>query len=191
MHLQGSTESKLYVEKTIPDHCFSLSTKLKSSDKEEIAIMGNDPLFALLSTQRYMHRKTQTYTIMCNNNPVGMFGVLPTKQNHKYGAVWFLSSELEKKQWIYFSKRSKKWLEYLLSDYKYVFNLIPKHNKRTIKWLKWLGFKFKKEELVVNGVQMLYFYRHIHGVYKKIQPLLDDIGPVWATESKLERTTVD
>ena len=55
MHSQGSTESKLYVEKTIPDHCFSLSTKLKSSDKEEIAIMGNDPLFAFA-----LHKDTCT-----------------------------------------------------------------------------------------------------------------------------------
>ena len=35
---------------------------------------------------------------------------------------------------------------------------------------KMVRFKFKKEELVVNGVQMLYFYRHIHGVYKNTAP---------------------
>jgi hypothetical protein len=190
MPLQDSTETKLYVEKTIPDHCFSLSKRLKSSDREEVAIMGSDPLFSMLASFRYRHRKVQSYTVMSGNKPVAMFGVLPTKINPKYGSIWFLSSEMSPQQWAYFTKRSKKWLEYLVSDFECVFNLIPKHNKRTIKWLKWLGFEFKQEELVVHDVQMLYFYQYIHGVYKDIQPILEDIGPVWATESKLERTTV-
>lgn len=182
MPLQDYTENKLYVEKTIPDHCFSLSKRLKRSDREEVAIMGNDPLFSMLSAFRYKYRKVRCYTVMSNNKPLAIFGVLPTKQNPRNGAVWFLSAELTKDQWSYFSKRSKKWLKFLLNDFDYVFNIVPKHNKRTVKWLKWLGFSFKKEELVVHDLQMLYFYKHIQRVYKTIQPDLEDIGPVWATE---------
>jgi len=182
MPLQDYTETKLYVEKTIPDHCFYLAKRLKSSDREEVALMGNDPLFSMLSAFRYNYRKVESFCVMSNKKPVAMFGVVPAKNNPKYGAIWFLSTELDKKQWAYFSKRSKKWLEYLIADYECVFNMVPKHNKRTVKWLKWLGFEFKQEELVVHDVQMLYFYRHIHRVYRNIQPILEDIGPVWATE---------
>ena len=95
MPLQDSTETRLYVEKTIPDHCFSLSKILKSSDREEVAIMGNDPLFSMLSSFRYKHRKVQSYTVMSNEKPVAMFGVLPTKINIKFNIRALLSKLLK------------------------------------------------------------------------------------------------
>ena len=60
--------------------------------------------------------------------------------------------------------------------------MVPKWNKKTIRWLKWQGFSFKDKELIVNGIEMLYFYRQIRSVSNEIQPVLGDIGPKWTTD---------
>ena len=180
----------LYVEKGIPAHAFELAFKLKESDKYELAIMGHDPLTALTNVFRYSRKGIRTYTVFEEDKVLAMFGVVSEEKNQKRGAVWFLSTDFTKKQWSYFLKRNKKWTEFFLSDYEYVANLVPEDNKNTIKWLKWQGFSFNTKSILVKGVKLLYFYKKIHKVSNGIQPVLDDIGPLWTTDGKLKRTTV-
>ena len=177
--------NKLYVEKSLPDHAFDLAKKLKRSDMDELAIMGNDPLSSLLSPFRYKYRKNiNTYSVLTQDEEViAMFGVIPLPDNERNGAVWFLSQQFTPKQSYYFAKRNKKWTDYFLSDYDYVFNIVPIHNISTIKWLKWQGFLFKRNHLLVKDIEMLYFYKQIQGVSKNIQPIIEDIGPIWTTET--------
>ena len=185
MTLLGCMETaRLYVERGLPDHSYELAPHLKQSDKEELAIMGNDPLTSLLSPFRYRYRKNiNTYTVMtADKEVIAMFGVIPLMNETKKGAVWFLSKQFTRKQSLYFAKRNKKWTDYFLSDYDYVFNFVPIHNISTIKWLKWQGFLFKRNHLLVKDIEMLYFYRQIQGVSERMQPIIDDIGPVWTTE---------
>ena len=152
---------------------------------EELAIMGNDPLSSLLSPFRYKYRKNiNTYSVLTQDEEViAMFGVIPLPDNERNGAVWFLSQQFTPKQSYYFAKRNKKWTDYFLSDYDYVFNTVPIHNISTIKWLKWQGFLFKRNHLLVKDIEMLYFYKQIQGVSKNIQPIIEDIGPIWTTET--------
>jgi len=179
----------LYVEKGTPAHAYELAFKLRDIDKYEIALMGHDPLFALVTPFRYSRENVNTYTVLNDGKVVAMFGVVSNKDNPKHGAVWMLSSEELDKHWKYFTKRTKKWADYFLSDYEYVANFITTEHKTNIKWLKWLGFSFKSKEILVKDVKVLYFYKKIQGVSKNIQPVLNDLGPVWATEEKLNRTT--
>ena len=175
---------KLYVEKSIPEHAFQLAPHLKESDKNEIAIFGKDPLTALITPFRYRYTNNiNTYSVMTQNKEVlAMFGVVPVINNSSIGSVWYLSKDFTREQALYFAKRNKKWTDYFLSDYKYVFNFVPIHNFSTIKWLKWQGFSFKRNHLLVKNIEMLYFYKKIQGVSKDIQPIIDDIGPLWTTE---------
>ena len=55
-------------------------------------------------------------------------------------------------------------------------------HKKNIRWLKWLGFDFKKQKILVKNVEVLYFYKKIQGVSKDIQPIIGDIGPTWTTD---------
>ena len=47
----------LYVEKTIPEHCFDLAPRFKSIDRYELALWGLDPLQALLQPFRFKKKK--------------------------------------------------------------------------------------------------------------------------------------
>ena len=59
---------------------------------------------------------------------------------------------------------------------------ITVEHKKNIRWLKWLGFDFKKQKILVKNVEVLYFYKKIQGVSKDIQPIIGDIGPTWTTD---------
>lgn len=175
-------KSKLYVEKGTPAHAFELAFKLRQLDKYELALAGHDPLTALVNPFRFTRPNVNTYTVLKNGEVLAMFGVVSTRHNEKHGSVWMLSSEKLDEDWYYFSKRTKKWVKYFLSDYEYVYNYITKEHKTNIKWLKWLGFEFKKKEIIVKNVELLYFYSYIPKVYKDIQPIIGDIGPQWTTD---------
>jgi len=179
----------LYVEKGTPAHAYELAFKLRPLDKFEVALGGHDPLTALINPFRYTRDNVNTYTVLKDGKALAMFGVVSNKRNLKHGTVWMLSSEELDPYWYYFTKRTKKWVDYFLSDYEYVANCVTIEHKTNIKWLKWLGFSFNSKEILVKDVKVLYFYKKIQGVSKNIQPVLNDLGPVWATEEKLDRTT--
>jgi len=175
-------KSRLYVEKGTPTHAFELAEKLRKQDIEECALAGNTPEQSLINPFRYRRDNVNTYSVLKNGEVIGMFGVVSTANDIKKGTVWFLASDKIYDDWKYFTKRTKKWTSFFLSDYEFVYNFVPKQNKTTIKWLKWLGFQFSDKEIVVRGVKVLYFYKYIRGVYKDIQPIIGDIGPKWITD---------
>ena len=173
----------LYVEKTTPEDCFRLAPNLKQLDKFEVALWGMDPLQALLIPFRYKKNNKHTYTVFdTSHNIVAIFGVAPTINNTKAGRIWLLSSNLLEKNFFNFLKVNKKWLYYLEEDYSYISNYITEEQETSIKWLKWQGFTFAKKPMLVKNVKVLYFYKRLHNVVKYgTQPILEEIGPKWAT----------
>jgi|TARA_R100001463_G_scaffold1428_1_gene6374 hypothetical protein len=173
----------LYVEKTIPEHCFLLAPNLKPLDRYEIALWGLDPLQALLQPFRYSRPNVNSFTILTKEHKVAaIFGAVPSRIDNKIGTIWFLSSTELDKNYLYFLKRNKKWLHYLEEHYIYLSNYITEEHTKSIRWLKWQGYNFSKPMLVKN-VKVLYFYKRLHDVVKKgTQPLLEEIGPLWTTE---------
>ena len=172
----------LYVEKGTPSHAFELAFDLRQEDKYEVALAGHTPLDALISPFRFSRKGVNTYTVLDSGIPVAMFGVVSTPYNVKHGSVWFLSSNKLDKNIRYFTKRTKKWVDYFLADYEYVYNFITLEQKKNIRWLKWQGFSFKNEKIIVKDVEVLYFYKKIQGVSGDIQPIIGDIGPQWITD---------
>ena len=186
---QDCIVDKLIVEKTIPDHCFDLAPRLKSIDRYELGVWGLDPLQALLQPFRYTRSNVHSFTILTESKQevVAIFGAVPVKHNHKIGTIWFLSSDLLDKNYLYFLKRNKKWLRYLEENYIFLSNYITEEHTRSIKWLKWQGFKFSKP-LLVKNVKVLYFYKRIQNcIQNGMQPVLNEIGPVWRTELSQKR----
>lgn len=178
----------LYVEKTVPDDCFRLASNLKQLDKYEVAVMGLDPLTALLLPFTYNRPNTHTFTVFekSTDDIVAILGAMPvSKTNLKTAAIWFLSSDLLENHTRFFLQANLRWLEYLESHYKYVYNFITAEHKRSIRWLKWQKFQFNSEPILVKGVEMYYFYKHLPKVDTDIQPIMSEIGPKWTTELTL------
>tara|TARA_R110000824_G_scaffold81223_6_gene204184 strand:- start:5307 stop:5639 length:333 start_codon:yes stop_codon:yes gene_type:complete len=108
---------------------------------------------------------------------------MPTVRNPRHGRIWFLTSDLLEKHYKFFLKCNKNWLHYMEEDYDLLFNYIIAENKISIKWLKWQGFIFSKQNKLVKNVKIMYFYKRLHNVTKYgTQPILDEIGPSWTTK---------
>ena len=181
---------RLVVEKTTPEHCFDLAPRLKSIDRYELALWGLDRLNGLLQPFRFTRRKNiHTFTILTESKQevVAIFGAVPTRNNNKIGTIWFLASDLLDKHYTYFLRRNKLWLHFLEENYEYLCNYITEEHQTSIRWLKWQGFNFSKPMLVKN-VKVLYFYKRLHSVVKNgMQPVLNDLGPIWKTELKSKK----
>ena len=175
----------LYLERTIPEDCFRLAPNLQQLDKFELAVVGVDPLTALLNPFRYNRPNTHTFTIFEKESDevVAIWGAMPiSKREPTKAAVWFLASELLYKHKRFFLQGNLRWLHYLESHYTFLFNFIIKEHKKSIKWLKWQKYSFSEQPMLVKQVEMYYFYKHLPKVDVDIQPIIAEIGPKWTTE---------
>ena len=117
----------LYLEKTIPEDCFRLAPNLQQLDKFELAVVGVDPLTALLNPFRYNRPNTHTFTIFEKESDevVAIWGAMPiSKREPTKAAVWFLASELLYKHKRFFLQGNLRWLHYLESHYTFLFNFM-------------------------------------------------------------------
>ena len=145
---------------------------------------GVDPLQALLLPFRTKLDNVHTYTIFNDfADVVGIFGVMPTSKDVQHGRIWFLASDLLQKHYLDFLKKNKRWLSYLEEHYNFLGNYITCENKISINWLKWQGFNFAQQPTLVKGVKIMYFYKQLPSVTKQgVQPILEELGPIWTTE---------
>lgn len=143
-----------------------------------------DPLQALLIPFKSKLNNIHTYTIFTEDKKiVGIFGVMPKLNNSQNGRIWFITSDLIESEYHSFLRGNKRWLHYLEEHYNYISNYISCENNMSIHWLKWQGFTFAKQPMLVKDVKVLYFYKRLHNVTKYgTQPILDECGPLWRTE---------
>ena len=56
-----------------------------------------------------------------------------------YACMWLLGTRVIRQYPIAFLKDSREWMERMLNEHKHVVNYVDERNKRSLKWLKWLG----------------------------------------------------
>lgn len=79
-------------------------------------------------------------TIMFNERPIAMFGVVNQNVMSGYGVPWLLGTEEIEKISFRFLRGSREHLAEMLSEYKRLENFVDVRNTVSIKWLRWLGF---------------------------------------------------
>lgn len=94
-----------------------------------------------------------TFTIMANDYPVGMFGVVPKIDLESVpgqGIVWFLASNGLYDVKRSFIKQCPVWLTHLQRYYHHVENFVHMDNTVGLKWVEYLGFTL--EGVVNHGI---------------------------------------
>jgi hypothetical protein len=148
------TYGQLKVRKSKQSDVDYLKYHLKRADLLEIwRSHGYSPEKAL--TEGF-ERSDSCYTIL-SDVPIAMFGVVSKSLLSDKGVIWMLSSyELERYTFT-FLKHCGKYVESMLEDYKVLENYVDIDNKKTIKWLKFLGAKM--EEPIIYGIRKMPFRR--------------------------------
>jgi hypothetical protein len=111
------------------------SLDLREADKREArAFLGMEPMEALKLSLKY---SDEIWAIIDDDKYEAFFGVC---QGDGYGIPWFVSTDKFEEFKIAFARQSREYVKYMLKRYKKLQNYVSTDNRKSIAWLKWLGF---------------------------------------------------
>lgn len=141
------------------EHAQYLQDKLRKEDLYECFIHRVTPFMAL--HQPIKEKDGYVFTALFKDEPVAMFGVADVKNDLDInaGTVWMLGSKELYKCQLSLTKTSKQIVDWLMTEYDMLENIVPAKNKKTINWLKFLGFTVKNTPINVNNYDCFHFVR--------------------------------
>lgn len=138
------------------EHIAHIAAHIRDSDREEIwASTMSRPERALASGLYY---SDFAQTGMVDGEPVMMWGIVKESLIGNVGVPWMLATKRLDEVAVIFLRRCKAPLREAMNRYDRLFNYVDARNTRTIRWLKWLGFKLA-EKPVPYGFSNLPFYK--------------------------------
>jgi hypothetical protein len=126
------------------DDAISLGNRLRWSDIQEIlASSGRIPSVAL---KEGFLRSDLCWTAWKGDLQIAMFGVGARSAMSTQGCPWMLGSEELDHAVIGIGRFSRYYVEKMSERYNYLENFIDMRQKKSIRWLKWCGFKIEDPE---------------------------------------------
>ncbi len=119
-----------------------LSTRLKPMDLREIDAVTGRPALVVLRSGINGSESCQVGT--ADDVPFCIYGVRKLSHLSDTGIVWMLSSEEIDKHAMKFGRECGKEIKKMMGNLRMFENYCHVENRKTIVWLKWLGFKFDK-----------------------------------------------
>lgn len=113
---------------------------LRDSDVRELRDgIGSPPFPALIQS---FEKSGKCFTITVGDAPVAMFGVAPHLFIEEFGVAWYLATN----RWDREGTRdmlahSPFFIDLMSQGFGVIGNLIDSRNRRSLKWLKHLGFR--------------------------------------------------
>lgn len=133
-----------------PMDAMYLAPKLRQIDLLEVKSVGHTP-YEALSLGFNLPNSVVYSGLNSNEQVVLMFGCSQAPDDKDAGVIWLLASDELDELRKDFLKLSKHWVEQVSSPYKYVYNLVHKTNKKSIRWLRWNGFTVDTDTIYKQG----------------------------------------
>lgn len=92
---------------------------------------------------------------MVNDQPAALYGLSISKPFTDIGVPWMVATDVINTIEISLGRESRNELAEIVEGYELLLNMVYRHNKESIKWLKWLGFSVHQEP-VGNGNFLLF-----------------------------------
>ncbi len=122
---------------------FPLYREMRVADMLEIIGLNHHPWEAL---NQSFKESAKVFTLETKEKDViAMFGVCATHVP-TIGCVWLLGTERMRTIKSTFVRNSKEWVDELMGNYRCVINVVSTSNKLSMRWLKWLGAEFLREQ---------------------------------------------
>ncbi|MGJ5032266.1 phage protein Gp13 family protein [Bradyrhizobium sp. HKCCYLS2038] len=121
---------------------------MRQADRDEVmAASGKSPAAAVAFSLR---RSAAAWTALIDGRPEVMFGVADLNILAGIGAPWLLGTDAVERHNRQFLRRSVRWRDQLLQRYSVLRNFVDDRNTTSVRWLRWLGFRFS-EPVMFNG----------------------------------------
>lgn len=145
---------KFSVSAASKSHVSRIANRMRQIDRTECRATGREPKQAL---RHCLKGSTLAWTVLLDDKPVAMFGLLPISVLSGRAAPWFLATdEIERgaRQWL---KWGPGFIAAMQSDFPRLENIVSVENRKAIRVLKALGFAVGTEIVIVGGVAMVRF----------------------------------
>ena len=146
-------------EFTVPtkEDAIYIAENLKQNNRQEVlAAIGDNCLSDIL---RSMEASDMLGCFKHNGTPLAIYGVIPDSIMGGTGIAWLLFSAEAMRHRQVVGRYTKRGLRAIMAKYERVYNWVDTGNEDIIKWLKWLGAKFKGPyKRGVFGIEHYYFY---------------------------------
>ena len=146
------TNTDQIIRRPTPEDVEYIIAHIRKEDADEIAAVdGGDVRGALAETP---DMDKNAFVWERDGKVHAIFGVNPVPELDRVGVIWMLATESFDEHFMVFAAACKAVVEHMIKDYEYIFNYVYVENRKSIKWLKWLGFDIRKPEPIgVNGAE--------------------------------------
>ncbi len=113
---------------------------MRAADRAEVeALAGRDPQEVLAES---VERSSMAWAGCADGKLVCLFGVVPASLAGVTGVPWLLGSDDVCAYSRAFLRRNRAYVRGMLAEYPILRNVVDARNEVSIRWLKWLGFRF-------------------------------------------------
>lgn len=150
----GKTEQ--IVRRPTPADIDFLVENVREDDLIEVKAMSGKTIRECLEETAQI--ETNAWVWEYDGKVMCIFGVNPVDGTGNIGVIWMLATKFFDDKFMIFASACKPVLEDLLKPFRYVFNYVYVENKKSIRWLKWLGFTFKEATPIgIDGANFHHF----------------------------------
>lgn len=116
---------------------------IRPADVVEMAALGTTPDEAL---REGLQRSDWAMTGLLDGVPVCMFGVAPRNVILGEGTPWMLAARGIESAQVAFLRACRPLVLDMLTIYPRLANAVHCENRPAVRWLRWLGFRFRDDE---------------------------------------------
>lgn len=133
----------IHTRPTTADDVLYVAERIRKADRQEIAAsVGGTPLRSLT---RGLSLSAPCRTIVIDDVPVAIFGVVPDQTNPERGFIWMLGTDAIESAPMTILRNCRALVETLNTFYPILTNVVDARNTVHLKWLRWCGFEFIKK----------------------------------------------
>jgi hypothetical protein len=143
-------------ERVTEGHIAHVSDNLREGDRVELRAGGVASILNAL--QKSVNQSQYCSTALLDGTPCAIFGLVKTDILSGIGIPWLLGTDLIDKGRRHFIVETKRGVDEMLTICPTLINVVHVENKKTIRWLKSMGFKFGKPAPIgVRGEMFMQF----------------------------------
>jgi len=130
---------------------------MRKSDRDEVMAASGLKAFDAIYVS-YLKSEQCLTGIDDNDIPVGMWGI--RRETWQWSNPWLLGTDRIDELWRPFLRTTKLLFPLISAKYPCMRNYVDLRNKKSIAWLKWLGFKMEPPRPYgVSGLPFCLFQR--------------------------------
>lgn len=141
-HDEESPVPELIVRPSVGADVLVIAANLRADDLAEVVAASE--LTPVQAIGLGYAESRPCFTVEFEGRPAAIFGVVPSPVMERFGTVWMLGTNDIALFHRPFLRQSTEWLNKVTADYDIVGNVVDERNKKHIRWLRWLGFRFIK-----------------------------------------------